>query len=61
MKAIKNPVMNTARRTFLKSSAAVSGALVIGIALPGRFSEERKYSNTVGCSGGVTEKLFSVS
>jgi isoquinoline 1-oxidoreductase beta subunit len=39
MTKLNNPRVNTARRSFLKSSAAVSGALVIGIVLPSRFSE----------------------
>jgi isoquinoline 1-oxidoreductase beta subunit len=39
MTKLNNPGVNTARRSFLKSSAAVSGALVIGIVLPSRFSE----------------------
>ena len=32
-------IKSLSRRTFLKSSAAVGGALVIGVALPSRFSE----------------------
>ena len=39
MTKLKNPGVNTARRTFLQSSAAVSGALVIGVVLPVRFAE----------------------
>ncbi|HMH19356.1 MAG TPA: xanthine dehydrogenase family protein molybdopterin-binding subunit [Burkholderiales bacterium] len=33
-----NPLKNPTRRTFLKSGAAVSGGLVIGVALPGMFN-----------------------
>ena len=35
MSQLKNP----ARRTFLKSSAAVGGSLIIGVSLPGAFRE----------------------
>jgi isoquinoline 1-oxidoreductase beta subunit len=34
-----NPLKNPARRTFIKSSAAVGGSLVIGVSLPGVFRE----------------------